>query len=392
MSIQPTSGDQFRKVKGEPSPLELLGKNLRRLREDDAGVTMSRLLTSRHIADLQLLAFVVVFAFLGFSLVAMAMGYWQLRFLQYSDQWKPLYAHHDQWWFWPVVFGDVVARCIPFVGAALTVGAGILAWCYRTGSERLGIVDLFACEITTLCRVCTIVDLTRTSVDAFEGKSTLTNRFDSAESNTPVFDACAKDLRVLCFNVITNITEFYTYWNSMRSMLRVLAAAPTGVESETLNTPGKFSLGAVDGGRRPVVRDAVYMQFLAFESARNVVNDLIEFEPEQVANTITILLSELVAYEFLLEQFKAPDARQARLALRFEDYRKIVERLSQSTRVNVDKFTCPNPSDSEKRLAARWGKSFALLHALEERAKKLDALQGSLGARPDAPIAPAGYA
>jgi hypothetical protein len=36
------------------------------------------------------------------------------------------------------------------VGAIVSVGGGVLAWTYQTGSARLGVVDLFACEIATL--------------------------------------------------------------------------------------------------------------------------------------------------------------------------------------------------------------------------------------------------
>jgi hypothetical protein len=41
-----------------------------------------------------------------------------------------------------------------------------------------------------------------------------------------------------------------------------------------------------------------------FESARNSVDRLVEYEPERAQNTITILLSEPVAYSLLLEIFE----------------------------------------------------------------------------------------
>ena len=43
---------------------------------------------------------------------------------------------------------------VPVVGV---VGA-VIAWAYQSGSARLGVIDLFACEISTLCRVATVVD------------------------------------------------------------------------------------------------------------------------------------------------------------------------------------------------------------------------------------------
>jgi len=45
------------------------------------------------------------------------------------------------------------------------ISAGLLAafsavavWCYQSASVRLGAVDLFACEIATICRVITVTE------------------------------------------------------------------------------------------------------------------------------------------------------------------------------------------------------------------------------------------
>ena len=35
------------------------------------------------------------------------------------------------------------------ISAIVGVGCGVLAWTYQTGSSRLGVVDLFSCEIIT---------------------------------------------------------------------------------------------------------------------------------------------------------------------------------------------------------------------------------------------------
>jgi hypothetical protein len=70
----------------------------------------------------------------------------------------------------------------------------------------------------------------------------------------------------------------------------------------------------------------VYMQFLALESARKAIKDLVEFEPTQAEDMITILLSELVAYGFLREQFTG-DLRERRLAARDAGYRRDVPAL-----------------------------------------------------------------
>jgi uncharacterized membrane protein len=56
---------------------------------------------------------------------------------------------------------------LQFAPAVVVFGA-ILAWAYQVGSARLGVVDLFACEIDTLCRMTTIVDMVGRQVALFE--------------------------------------------------------------------------------------------------------------------------------------------------------------------------------------------------------------------------------
>jgi plasmid replication initiation protein len=68
------------------------------------------------------------------------------------------------------------------------------------------------------------------------------------------------------------------------------------------------------------------MQFLGLESARRAISDLVEFEPTQAEDMITILLSELVAYGFLRQQFRG-DLRQRRLEARDEAYRREIPAL-----------------------------------------------------------------
>jgi hypothetical protein len=119
-------------------------------------------------------------------------------------------------------------------GVLLAFGA-IVPWCYRAGSQRLGVVDLFACEITTLCRICTVVGLVDACVTAFDLKTNLDrpsdydnkfikirssfSHFDSSEVYTPVFNANAMALQNLSVKTLTNITAFYTYWKASASIL-----------------------------------------------------------------------------------------------------------------------------------------------------------------------------
>jgi hypothetical protein len=221
-----------------------------------------------------------------------------------------------------------IAASGPYVGAIVALGGGVLAWTYQTGSARLGVVDLFACEIATLCRVGAVVEMVQRYVDLFEHGPRAglphaidgelpddTSRFTSQESYFPVFDASVKDLQALEADVVKHVTAFYTYMKVMRDSLRRL----TGIR------PPESSDRHDDDWHRAVC-SVVYMQFLALESGRKAIRDLVEFEPTQAEDMVTILLSELVAYGFLREQFKG-DLRQRRLEARDESYRRDVPAL-----------------------------------------------------------------
>jgi hypothetical protein len=78
--------------------------------------------------------------------------------------------------------------------------------------------------------------------------------------------------------------------------------------------------------RQETWRNLIYMQFLAYETARKSVDDLMEYEPTHVENTVMILLSEVPAYRFLLKTFR-DDFRHGRLKLRYREYGKAANDL-----------------------------------------------------------------
>ena len=176
--------------------------------DKDSAETFDRLVTSKHVEDLRWIVRVsttaaVVAIFLIFCM--------------------------------PVTSSDPVG--LTPIGAVLATLGAIIAWCYQTGSGRLGIVDLFACEITTVCRICTIIGLADSCVGSFELDTRSDpppdhdkiikmresfSHFESTEAYTPVFDANAKDLQLLSVKVVTNITAFYAYWKATRDAFRRL--------------------------------------------------------------------------------------------------------------------------------------------------------------------------
>ena len=136
-------------------------------------------------------------------------------------------------------------------------------------------------------------------------------RFLSGEDYTPVFNSNSKDLETLEARVVAPTTEFYTYLKAFRDYLR---------RAGEINDPSL----AVDKWQ-DIVRSAIYMLFLMLESARKSTEELIEFEPERAESKIMILLSELVAYCFLINYYETHNdtpynARLERLKLRKDEY------------------------------------------------------------------------
>ncbi len=324
---------------------------LRQLRSGKESSTFERLGRSRHVADLRLIFSVTVIMMVVGVIAAVAFCFEY----QVVSNWKELHANDSAWPWVRQAFGAIVASG-PFVGAICILGGGVLAWTYQTGSARLGVVDLFACEIATLCRVGAVVDMVPRYVELFEAgphavrphvvdgdAPTDGSRFSSQESYFPVFDASVKDLQALEADVVKHVTAFYTYMKVMRDTLRKLA------DIKPL-TDGDHH----DDWHRAIC-SVIYMQFLGFESARKAIKDLVEFEPTQAEDMITVLLSELPAYGFLREQFQG-DLRQRRLQARDQDYRREVPALYRLAMAGTG-----SQWDAAKDLAAEMMKRFDLV-------------------------------
>ncbi len=265
-----------------------------RLTKDKAAATFIRLAESQHVADLQLIFWLSLFLMLIGSVFAVV------------------------WHKWVDTAGVIGSAAL--ISAILATGFGILTWTYQSGSVRLGIVDLFACEITTICRVTGIVEAAPHYVQMYREPPAQPMNFSSQEHYTPVFDNNSKDLEALESRVVLHVTEFYTYLKAMRDYLRMLGSVERPRDSTDQ--------------WRSSLRSVIYMFFLMMESARKSVDRLIEYEPERAENTIVILLSELVAYGLLLEVFQSEELKQPgynalfnRLQLRKSDYLDLAPRV-----------------------------------------------------------------
>jgi hypothetical protein len=69
------------------------------------------------------------------------------------------------------------------------------------------------------------------------------------------------------------------------------------------------------------------MMFLGYESARNSIDELIEFDPTRAEAMVTGLVTELNAYRFPTRFFGPDDIRGRRLALREDKYGQFVPQL-----------------------------------------------------------------
>jgi len=321
----------------------------------DSAATLDRLLVSKHVKDLRL---IVEIAFLAVFLVLIVGVFVTIVNEIHNAAGEKTTGHalrHVASW---------AGTFFSFFGPVLVGFGAIVAWAYQTGSARLGVVDLFACEISTLCRVATVLDTVRRYVNNFQqgapptGPAAIAHQFTSQESYFPVFEGNTRDLQTLDADVVINITAFYTYMKAVRDQLRTLAAiTPQPGDFESPPKP------PAAGSWREGLRNVIYMLFLSLESARLAIADLVEFEPEFAERTVVILISELEAFRFLCAQY--PDKEEMhhqRIALRGPDYRRLEPDLRRYVQHSRE-------SEKHAGLAPRWEPAWRLLPELLRRYK-----------------------
>ncbi len=268
--------------------------NKKELDARDAASTLFRFFRSDHVADFLLIFLITLVVLLLHLVITIATA---------------------------VYFGgnsDFRGAILTAGFAALPIYGAILAWAYLTAGKRLGVVDLFACEIATVCRVGTIFDVGQKYVkkwekmntdNAIDPPSAHSTEFVSKEDYFPIFDTNSQDLQALEALIVSHITEFYTYMKATRDSLRKLAQIET-----------------VEAAKETII-NIIYTLFLGYESGRKAIDDLVEFQPTRSENMIVILLTELECFPFLCEHFKDDELRFQRLQLREADYDDLVPRL-----------------------------------------------------------------
>ena len=203
------------------------------------------------------------------------------------------------------------------IGLALfTAAVTTFNWVYQAANKRLGIVDLFATEIVSLCKVCLVTDFAKKSIAlrnaVHKSGKQIARAFDTKEQYTPIYEKSASDLQVLDSNVVAAVAQFYTFRSTMADCLRSATATEDATAAVTQYD------------------QMIYMQFLMYECARSATSQLIEFEPDKAEHHVTILCSELPLFSFLICRYRndgLADFLYRRLRLRVKDYVKDADDL-----------------------------------------------------------------
>jgi len=305
-------------------PLKTLWQAFR-VREDehlsaaDSASTIFRFFRSDHVVDLNRFFTLALYVFLAVVLIGTLYAITKPAIHLASHPTPGAVFYHGRLAFFIhfalVSITDVLPTIITFVAPAITICGGIMAWTYLSAATRLGVVDLFGCEIRTLCRVSTAFDIGRIYVARYDGKvtddqPTQSSGFKSEEDYFPVFGSNSHDLEALEATVVGYITEFYTYMKTFRDLQRKLLEDNNSAQE-----------------RKWLTANSIYVLYLGFESARKAINELVEFEPTQAENILVVFLTELVCYPFLCRLFINDELRLSRLLLRLDEYQKKVREL-----------------------------------------------------------------
>lgn len=263
-------------------------------------LTFKRLCESNHMEDLQWIA--------SFALVALFGLLWHI--LQYA------FSRHEASYIISVAYSVAAAddnssqdaEKVKFATAMLSASAAIMAWAYLAGSKRIGAIDLFASEISLICRACIVTDFAEKSISmATHGrKSTVSTESDQY---TPFYDLQISELKPLDVDVVTAINEFYFFRKVMRSYLN-----RAFVEEDAKDRVKLFN-------------DMIYMQFLMYESGRRAISHLAENGPAKLTSIMAALSSELILYKYLRHIYTGWDFRAERLELREIEYITVLNQI-----------------------------------------------------------------
>jgi hypothetical protein len=147
----------------------------------------------------------------------------------------------------------------------LTVAGGIVSWAYQAANTRFGVVDIFAAEIATLCRVAAVSEFIPHYIELYD-KQRQFPVINAPRDYLAVFNNNACDLEVLDGDVARFVTQFYVHMKAMQDSV---------------------SRGADPQENQLAALNVIYNAFLAFESARQALAVLTDNRAERQEYLLT---------------------------------------------------------------------------------------------------------
>jgi hypothetical protein len=370
----------------------------------ESSSTLFRFFRSKHVRDLKLIFAAALFVLISHAIVVLILGLAGAveAFLsppQTSELapwfnvmlWPPKVPTPDLWDRTVAAASAFFSFTIKYIGPAIPIYGIIVGWAYQSASSRLGIVDLFGCEIATICRVGTIFDVGKFYIDMYKGpsaekrepqpapdkmaaaeKKAAAEKFVSEEEYFPVFENNSRDLQLLEASVVNNITQFYTYMKAARDSLRRLGI----IDPPTSEQPSPTRIEdrpEPDHPWRTALANVIYLVYLGYESARKAIKDLIEFQPDKAERLSVILVTELRCYAFLRRYFCHDSFRSSRLQLRVPVYKQEVAELYLEVKENQNREDWLQARETLPELEARYQE--ALDESLRDAALRLQKQQ-----------------
>jgi len=191
----------------------------------------------------------------------------------------------------------------------LTVAGGIISWTYQAANTRFGVVDIFAAEIATLCRVAAVNEFMVHYVELYDRKRQFPV-VNAPRDYLAVFNNNAKDLEVLDGDVARFVTQFYVHMKALQDTV---------------------ARGADPQENAVAALNVMYSAFLAFESARQALAVLMDNRVERQEYVLTALVSELPAYLLLYrERATLGGLRAARIEQRLPRYAELIDNIKKT--------------------------------------------------------------
>jgi hypothetical protein len=191
----------------------------------------------------------------------------------------------------------------------MTVAGGIISWAYQAANTRFGVVDVFAAEIATLCRVAAVAEFIPHYIDLYD-KQRQFPPVNAPRDYLIVFNNNARELEILDGDVARFVTQFYVHMKALQDAL---------------------ARGADPQENQPAALSLIFSAFLAFESARLALAVLMDNIAERQEYVLTVLLSELPAYLLLYRERAVLGGLKAiRIEERLPSYFAMIAKIAET--------------------------------------------------------------